>query len=53
MLDRVLRRLLDGVVLGLIAATAAASVATGYTSFTLLVRVPTSAQPAGCSPPAC
>jgi hypothetical protein len=38
MLDRVLRHLLPSVVLGLIATTAAASLVTGYTGFTLLVR---------------
>jgi hypothetical protein len=38
MLDRVLRNLLNLVVLGLIVATAATSVVTGYTGFTLLVR---------------
>lgn len=38
MLDRVLARLLNIVVLGLIAFTAAASVVAGYAGFTLLVR---------------
>ena len=38
MLDRLQRHLLHGVMLGLIAATAATSVMTGYTGFTLLVR---------------
>jgi hypothetical protein len=38
MLDLVLRHVLNGVVLALIAATAATSVVTGYTGFTLLVR---------------
>lgn len=38
MLDRVLRHLLNCVVLSLITATAATSVMTGYTGFTLLVR---------------
>ena len=38
MRDRVLAHLLNGVVLGLITATAAGSVICGYTGFTLLVR---------------
>lgn len=38
MLDRVLRHLLNGVVLGLITTTAATSVMSGYTGFTMLCR---------------
>jgi hypothetical protein len=38
MSDRLLAHLLNAVVLGLIAGTAAASVVCGYTGFTLLVR---------------